>query len=446
MLKTKNDKLLSVTEITFDNLIEAIASTNPSLSLALAKLDDDNEYTFYKASYRFGDKIINNGKCYLPLADGGTISFDNEALPDKLKDDLSFKKDNHEDPLGFVVSRTSEFYLPGNDGVQPNKLINPGSIFGIARATDDVASETSTSVLELNLNAGARSLFMLSKISDKTRHVRLQKEYGILTPPPLSPQEHWNIFVEIANATNSEWRCEIIYFPRAWINKLKTDDWALLSNKLLSLHRSSYNILHRSSEIWKKAFDEIDHEKKLTYYNPQSLTIAKQLFVLAANAGAGFRPATNDDSAPIGLLTKVYNEVYNRNEEDKNSAVIMEPSKLNVNDNNPIYYSINYSPFSQENLQASNKRSQISLLEDVRRITEYYSTAILETKSNVQSLYNTAQNARFSFYHTDPDNYPKIHNSKIVPESDPRFIDGLQGDFPSSSTFFRGCIRVTRNG
>jgi hypothetical protein len=443
MLKTNTGKALAVTELTWNEVVDIIAITNPNVADVMYKLQENVDYKFYKASYRFGDKIISRGKCYLPLLDGGTISFEDPELPDQLRGDLFYSKETEEDPLGLMLNKTSEFYLPSSDGVQPHSIINPGSMIGIPKATDEDKSETSTSVLELDLNAGSRSLFMLSKISDKTHHVRLQKHYGITLSTPSSLQEHWELFVDISNKADFSWRCEVLYFPRAWINKLKSDEWALLAKRLLSLHRSTYTIRHRASDAWDKAFSEIDHQKRLTDYAQQSRAVARQLFTIAANAMPGFKPAVNDNSAPISQLTKVYNEVYNKIDEEKNSAVIMETALLNKDDGCPIYYSINYSPFSQENLQASNKRSHIGLLEDIRRIVEYYHNAILDTKDSVQSLYNTAQHTSFSFYHSDPAGYPKIYSAKQLPEEDKRFTENQIGDFPGSSSFFRGCVKIS---
>ncbi|MFN8770987.1 MAG: hypothetical protein ACK5Z5_06820 [Neisseriaceae bacterium] len=445
MLKTNTGKTIAVTELTWHKLIDTITPTNPDLANAMKKVGNNGiNYIFYKAKYRFGDKIINNGKCYLPLSDGGTIAFDDPELPKTLRNDLSYNISTDEDPLGLILTKSSEFYLPGNDGIHSHSIMRPGNIFGIPKAVDDIVNDTSTSVLELNLNAGARSLFMLTKISDKTHHVRLQRHYGINTSTPSSYQDHWGVFLEIANKANSSWSCEIIYFPRNWINQLKDDDWVLLTKKLMAIHRASYNIGHRVSRAWNKAFGEMEQEKKLNNYQPYPLTTAKKLFMLAANMFPGFKPAINDDSAPISLLTQAYTEIYNKREEEQNSAVIMEPSRFSVDDGNPIYYSINYSPLSQYHLESANKKSHIGLLEDIRKIIEAYSNAILDTKSNVPVLYDIVKSTSFSFYHSSPENYPRINNARQIPNEDTRFVENRYGEFPYSSAFFRGCIKISR--
>jgi hypothetical protein len=173
--------------------------------------------------------------------------------------------------------------------------------------------------------------------------------------------------------------------------------------------------------------------------------MAKQLFMLAGSMITGFKPAINDDSAPISSLNQAYTEIYNKGEEQKNSAVIMEPTRISSKDFSPIYYSINHSPFSQSYLESSHKKSQISLLEEMRRIIEDYSKAILTNKPDAQFLYDVIQNTIFSYYHSDPSlDYPKIYNAKQLPEEDTRFIHNQHGEFPYSSAFLRGCIKISR--
>lgn len=318
-------------------------------------------------------------------------------------------------------------------------------MFGIPKAIDDNANNTSTSALELNLNAGSRSLFMLSKISDYTCHGKIQEHYGTQIIAPESPQDHWALFVDIAKQSKCPWRCEIIYFSRKWINKLKNDEWAVLAKRLMTLHRASYSIWHKVSDVWNKTFQEIEREKKLiTYYSVPSLTVAKQLFMLAANITPGFRPATNDDSAPIILITDAYTTVYPKLTQQKQSVVIMEAAKFDMQKNAPIYYSINLSAGTQKDLKASKKKSQISLLDEIRLVAETYSKTILEDKENVPSLYDVANKTQFLYYHSNPENYTKICNAALLATEDRRFTGGNLETFPVTSLFFKGCIKVSR--
>lgn len=442
MLKTKNGNKLAIKELNQKELINTIKAISPDLAQKIKFEDNESNQIFYLASYRFGDKIINDGVCYLPLSDGGNIAFDDPSLPDDLKNDLSYNAIN-EDPLGITLNKISEFYLPGSGESHVHSLLYPGQMFGVPRAISNT-NNSATSVLGLNLIAGVSSIFMLPKISDQTHHVHLQELFGMSLSTPETLHDHHDIFVEIANKSNCAWRCEILYFPRSWINKLKCDTWATLAKHLLLSHHASYSISHKVSDIWHKTFQDIEQEKLINKKYPmQSLTTTKLLFMIAANIIPGFKPATNDDSAPISLIQQVYNDTYNKYTPNKHSPIIMEPGMLNGRDINHVYHSINYSSAIKKHLEIANKKSQIAWLEEIRQVLEIYNKAILN-RPQIKSLFDISKNTNFSFYHSQPNNYNQIHNASLLEKSDSRFIQNYNGEFPYSSPFFKGCIRISQ--
>lgn len=440
---TKNNKTLAIKEITWDNVVDKLTSINPSLAAIMDKLKkSSNGYTFYLASYQFGSKIISDKKTFLPLENGDSIAFDDKQLPDSLLEDLKYDSIT-EDPLGIILNKTSEFYLMGENRIQPHGIITPGQMFGIPRAIDN--SPNTSSVLELNLNAGCRSIFMLPKIGDQINHNRLQEKYDIKSAPPTSPQEHWNVFVELSKQVDCPWRSEIIYFPRNWINNLKNEEWAALEICLIHLHRKSYSIWHKVSDIWDKAFHEIEQEKLLNKHYPmQSLITSKQLFKITADVIPGFRPATSNESAPISLLAEMYSNTYNKLAKIKYKPIIMEPCKFKSQNEEPIYYSLNYATFTENHLESSKKKSQIALLEEIRTITELYSKGIIETKRDIKSLYDIANNVTFTYYHTNPENYNHIKNITLLAEEDKRLAPNENEEFPNNASFFKGCIKISK--
>lgn len=445
MLKTKNGRSIDVEELTLSDVVDEISSIDSDLATALDALAHNcSDLTFYKASYQFGSKIISNNNCYLPLSNGESISFNDKDLPDSLLADLYFNPDT-EDPLGMVLNKTSEFYLFNSGIIQPYSLIGRGQMFGIPRAVYNDIKDIPTAAVNLNLNAGARSLFMLSSIGDQYHHSKLQAHYGIKLDAPTSLAGHWNVFVDLARKASSPWRCEIIYLPRKWIDKLKTPEWAIITNCLLKLQRMSYNIWHNGARVWETTFQNIERQKKLHSYPMNSLNIAKQLFMLAGNSAVGYRPAQDEDAAPISLLQNAYANMYSL----KQRAIIMEPAKFDIQIGIQVYHSINYPNISYENLEASRKKSQIKLLEELRWLHVFYMRYILEdcdinARVNAKSLYDITAAASFSFFHPDGEKYPHINDAGLIPDSDPRFGQNQSGEFPKNSPFFKGCIKISR--
>jgi len=439
MIQTNDGKILAIEKLSWDDVITAITPTNPDLAKTMNLLDNTVDYRFYKASYRFGDKIINDGKYYLPLQDGGSVAFDDLDLPEPLLHDLSYGV--NEDPLGLILSKNSEFHLISKDGVQTQSIISPGQMFGVPKAIDS-SNNTSTSVLQSNLNAGSRSLFMLSKISDNIDHSKIQEHFGITLPAPATAQDHWKIFVEIANRANSPWRCEVIYFSRDWINQLNNDEWAIIAKRLTENHRASYNMWHNVAATWNKTFAEIELDKKMSkYYSMQSLNTVRQLFMLSGGITYGFKPATDESAAPITLIEEAYTNVYEKLAKQNYRAVIMEAAKFSNEE--PIYYSINHSPSTQNDLEASGHRSQIARLDEIRRVEENYTKTILEEKKSIHTLYKVIDSIIFSYYHNNPESYNKIHSANLIATEDNRFTNGVEETFPGTSLFFRGCIKVS---
>jgi hypothetical protein len=123
----------------------------------------------------------------------------------------------------------------------------------------------------------------------------------------------------------------------------------------------------------------------------------------------------------------------------------MEPSKFSMKSNVPLYHSINYASFTQKHMNASNKKSQIALLDEIRIIMELYLKGIIESKNDVQSLYDVAKNTNFVYYHNNPENYAKIKNTMALATEDAGFTSNLVNSstqFPNNAAFFKGCIQI----
>lgn len=447
MLKTKNGQAIAVEELGWDNALGVIDALLPEFTDALRqcipirKLKEEGALRFYKASYPFGNDIIANRKCYLPLCNGGRIAFDDPQLPDFLREDLAYNP-KLEDPVGLIINKNIESYINVNEIAQPHSIISCGQILGIPRATGIINNDpTTSSILSLNLSSGSKTAFILPKVAAQYHFRDLRRTYGIAMPPPTSPAEHWKIFVEIAKHTKNAWQCEVLYFPRKMIKLLTTPECAVLALYLLNVHRSTYNIWHNVAHIWNAHFDGIERHKYLNKYHMESLYIAKYLFVLAANSAVGFKPATTNDSVPLSLIQEAYANGYN-----SKSTIIMEPAKLSINSSDPIYYSLNHNlPFTQSTVDgAPKKRSYITLLEEIIRLVEIYRKTILITPDIPSSLYDIATSAEFSYYHTIAQEHLNIKDARLLVNEDARFSYNQHNEFPRHSAFLKGCIRISR--
>lgn len=443
MLKTKNDLELNVDELSWDEVHPLIRKALPHLSKVMESYDNDS-FKFYKAKYPFGVKIFNNGKCYLPLLNGNVIDFNDESLPESLAHNLNYNI-NTEDPLGLVLSKTSELYLETGSRIMSHALAKPGYIFGVPRGIEPSDMPMpSRSGLTWNLNAGARSIFFLTRIAAKSKHDKMAKSLKIKSQVPDSTEEQWNVFVDIVKSQHLDWFSEVLFFPRDFINRLKQAESFQLANYFMMLHRSNYNVWHNTALIWNALFSEIEQKKYLTHYSMYSIFTARQLFLIAANSAIAFKPVTNDDAAPCSAIKELYNKAYGFRE-DEQSDVMMEPCNLDLSTTDSVYYSINNPMLAEYTPDTFKGKSLISLLEEVFYIVKTYQETIISHHSQVESLYKIASTTIFNFYHVNSNDgsHKHIKGSTLLAEEDDRFTS--HGIFPDASAFFKGCVKITRN-
>lgn len=445
MLTTKNGLELSVKELSWDDAYPLVKSVLPNLSQVMESYDND-DLKFYKAMYPFGAKIFNGGKCYLPLANGNEIDFNSEFLPDTLAKDLNYDL-KREDPLGLLLSKTSELYLETESRVMSHSIVNPGYVFGIPRAIDpdDNVHMPSRSSLTWNFNSGARTIFFLTRITAKSKHEKLSKELKIKALVPESTEEQWQVFTEITRSLNTPWYSEVLFFPREFIHRIRKAESFQLANFLMMLHRGSYNVWHNTALIWNAVFSEIEQKKHLTHYSMYSIFTARQLFLIAANSAVGFKPAMNDKSAPYSVIKDIYNKIYGFKDEGL-SDVMMEPGTLDVTKTDSIYYSINNPMLAEYTPDTFKGKSLISLLEEVFHIVKIYQENIISDHSQIESLYKVAKTTTFTFYHVNSSDgvYKDIQDSKLLANEDDRFTS-FGAFFPETSSFFKGCIKITKS-
>ncbi|MBP9742336.1 MAG: hypothetical protein KBD37_03160 [Burkholderiales bacterium] len=445
MFKTTEDRTIDIEEINWDSASKLLQNLHPNLVKVINNVSPDTSLTLYKASYPFATPVINRGNIQLPLAEGGTISVNSDSLPPQLANDLHYGNNNRT-PLGVLLNRNAEFYLPIGDRIMPYEVLSPGNMFGLAKIVDSVINRrrqhSNSSPFIWNLNAGARSIFMLSKISNAVNHRKLKKVHNLSLNQPDGYPEHCLVFEDILKNGSSQWRLEVLYFSNKWLDKLSDPAWSLVYNELLNIHRSSYKMWHNEILIWHTAFNLIEQSSNLSVFMPYALATARHLFVIAANSAPGFRPATDELSAPILTLQ----EAYIKNYELTNQPVIMEPAQFVGGSNLPVYYSLNYPTLAESNAKILRSHSNIRVLEQIQCVVKKYQEGILANCENSPaSLYHAASTVQFSYYHNDPTDYKQISNSALLFDKDSRFSHGKKNDFPFSGAFINGCIKISPN-
>lgn len=443
MIKTKDDRLIDADELVWEEARLMIQPFLPELVEIIDELAPSADYKLYKARYPFGAKIIDKTEAYLPLNDGRMISFNDSNLPQTLINNLSYDSKTS-NPVGIVLNKSSEFYLSIGNRIMPYMIVSPGEIFGLTRILD----KTDMSSLPLphvsffiwELTSGARSSFMLPKITESLSHNKLKKAYNLTQDKPTSYQDHWDIFRNIAQIRKADWHSEFLFFSNKWFERLTDPSWLKLYCYFLRNNRQSYEFW-RNILSWQITFNEIEQTKNLKF-SSYTLDTAKHLFAIAAGVLPGFKPSTDESAIPVKTLQQAYVDGYGLNDY---WPVIMEPALFSLSTKQPVYYSLSYPTLAQYDATALKGKSIISLLDELEFVIDKYLTGIKDNPlATSTSLDKTAMMIDFNYYHHDPASYNNIKDSSLIPNEDNRFV--LQnhngGEFPKHSSFLKGCVKL----
>ncbi|MDQ5921101.1 MAG: hypothetical protein QG673_1157 [Pseudomonadota bacterium] len=439
MLKTTDGKLLNLEELAWEDAAQLLNEISPGLVKAITDIPESQRYPFYKASYHYGDQIIDQKGIHLPLSSGGTILGKDKRLPETLQENLGCTP-GVSCPIGIVLNKKCEFYVQNGEKITPYTVLNPGEIFGLSR---NMYENDNPITSFWDLVAGGRSIFMLSKVSNNPQHTNLKRKYDLISRVPTNYSEQWGVFRELALKSDSNWRAEILFLDNRWVTALKNSAYAALRAELLAALNA--NIWHHQPS-WNMVFSKIDAAKNLSMYPTDILDTARHLFNIVAGLFPGFVPAIDEMAAPIKLFQEVYTSIY----ELEHAPIIVEPLLMSPANKLPVYYSLNWSTAPKaipKNMD--NKKSVVFNLSILMEVIKNYQKSILSESAfanslefRVSSLSKAASNATFLFYDNEYEKYNNIRNIATLPDEDSRFACGDK-TFPIHSAFLKGLVKIS---
>ena len=433
------DNSTFIEEVTWEEARGTIAATCTELTTIIDAISPSKKYPLLRISYPFGAKIFEKATFYLPNASGISIPISDSRIPQKIQDQLNYNSI----PLGIIAQNHVEKFLEVDDKVFCTALHDSDLEIGIWEHFGWTTPYSAT--------AGARSLYMLPKISEALSHKRLKKEFGITAPPPKRLSEHWQVFTQLANSKNfsEKWRCQIFFLPEKWVDKIKTDPaWSQLNFHLLQKGWSHCNCARSKSildVIWKIFAQNVNSNS--IKFDPYIINTLNHLFLIGIKALPASAPTINNNAAgPLKKIQSIYEDVYNL----QNIPTIMQPKYFGFKDNAPIYYSLQ-NPTMLESLPKSKQStSVIETIRNLKELIDYFFTKTpwITLEQPTQSLYEVIDKSNFSFFHSDAFAYgPHIRPSTEMPENDSALIYNPTKNptkkFAHSSSFLRGCVRIS---
>ena len=443
MFKTKDNRLLDVEEFTWAQARILLLPLLPELVAIIDEISPGKEFKLYLAKYPYGVKIIDKAQSYLPLyGSHETVSFNDPQLPFALSKNLSYDSVTS-NPVGIALKNSSEFHISVGSRVMPYAVVEPGSMFGLARIIDNIETSSANfahlSFFRWELTSGARSLILLPNVSETIHHNRLKKYSGSEREKPKDCQEHFYVCRDLAHTKKHPWRSELLFLSNNWFEKLKDPAWSSLYCYFLRNDRSAY-AFWRNILSWNISFNLIEQMYNLRY-SSYALDMTRHLFAVTVGGLPGFVPLNDNRLGPINFFQESYVNGYGL----KNIwPTIMGPAHFSATKNESVYCSLTYPTLAQCDPNAFTGRSLITLIDQIQHIEKKYTVGLqTDELARSTSLAMAPQMAEFLYYHSNPGHYSNIKPNILLPTEDERFLYGGKGEFAKQNSFLRSCVKIS---
>jgi hypothetical protein len=415
----------------------------PILFDILNEINPSKALTLVKVRYPFGSIIIQNDTLHLPINQTTTVPITDPRIDKKWKNLLGYRSI----PTGMITENSVEIYREMNEKVFSVALSGPntGLEIGIVENFGTTAAYT--------VSAGARSLYMLPKISKANSHKKLKKEFSLTNPPPNKLLDHWHIFKELysSEAFESSWNCELIFLTDSWMREIDSNDLAWLKLKCYIQKKAwEHSKLGRRKVIldvvWEQAANFLC--KKSIKVEPYVVDTLKHLIYISLGGISGSRPSNGDNFAgPINEIQRIYMDIYDLGDQ---IPTIMRPYSFSINEEKPVYYSMQTPMMLSSTPTFRNINSNIEAIRELIQIKSYVfcqnygNLKIDNTKFN-----DWIKNIQFNYFHSHSFSYGKdIRPTTEIPLNDEDWFykpyKKANLKFSDNGLYIRGCVKISK--
>lgn len=434
-------------KVVWSDVKSLVSKVNPEFAGLINELNPDKKHWLLKVRYPYGSLIMKRSILMLPNSNGMIVPITDKSIPKEIQNGIGYNLNSN--PVSLVLKNSFEIFLPLEDRTIPfSGVIEPGTAFGAWRALNPKEAEQPAFIWDMT--AGARSVFMLPKITEELKHKKLEKELGIRIGSPRSLVQHFDAFKAIASSqkllSKDPWVAEILYFSHDWFKHLEDKRWDRFYQYF---YRSGWagNEIWRNQPMWSLIFSLVlkDYEAKPNAY---IMDTVKYLLNMGVGALTGFGPATNTIAGPFDLIQEVYQNIYNL----KNYPPIIMQLKLfefKKDNADPIYYSLQFPNALEFKPSTRMRTSIISDLHEIRSLMLRYEKDLSSGKFNIEdtSFSTLFSKVKFDYFHSGVSLHEGMIDSSKMSE-DVNLRKTVNGktyeEFPSSCLFGKGCIRLSK--
>lgn len=426
-------------ELSWKQVQEEVKCVAPELASIIDKISPNDNYKLIRATYTYGDLIVNEGMLQLPDSQGKIHPITS------LSDSLAHKLTYSPIPLFLTLEKANELFINASSRIIPLNLFNPGSMLGLFEAMDYYFKRDSTP--KWSISAGARSIIMLPKITESSGLKRLRIEFKLPASTRLKYlSDHASLFNAIAKHPNftQPWENKVLFFTEDWFTNRHDPAWFEL---YMYFFKNTWNQAQFTIKKMELSLTWESYVKAITSRNLKpNIYLADQLkhiISIATGMWPGFRPA--DDSqliAPTRGIQQALVEIYQL--KDYLPTLMHAYYLLNTDIRLPVYYSL-FFPAILEG--APHNESSSTIMFDLKNIKLLLDTAIERNNDNDSSFNQIIKDTRFDYFHVEPDKMQEIQSSRLIPENDNALLNDQKyfkdRIFCSTSPFWRGCIRIS---
>jgi len=427
--------------VSWPDISAEVNQVNPNLADIINHIDPPKHFKLYKLSLDFASRIVTQGTLQLPNSAGETVPIADPSISNELQEALGYSPI----PLTLLLNKACETFFETTEHVVPLNLMAPGGLIGLHETVSRI-NTACTFKIPYDISVGARSIFMMPKITDSNSHKRLWYEFHTPAHPPRSLWQHIDSFNAIAQKATAKnrWRCDIVLFPSPWLYQHKYDKaWQLFHNYLFTeAWRQSSYLRYRTNLniIWQV----LTNSKSARHLKarPYVTDTIKHLLAISAGTVPAFRAAGQSEiAAPIALIENAYIDVYGLKEY---LPIIMHPCYLDQSsDQAPRYYSLATPTLLESYANTQHSPNIITELRDVKCLLDSIQEQLQQKSTTFEQLVKITQ---YHYFHMHADQQGGIQSTQMMPKLDPSLMQTVQQYkqrvFPASGPFTRGCISI----
>jgi hypothetical protein len=428
----------------WDDIRSDVQTVNQEFTKLIDALSPDKRYPLIKASYRYGDSVVQNGVTYLPTPSLALLPITDPFFKKEIKDYLTYSSI----PLFLTLKNANEVYMHSAQRTVPLNLFYPGSLLGLFESLDMLYGRPSAA--KWSVSAGARNIFMLPKLNEKTGFKRLRIAYDLdIALQPRHLFDHWQLFRAIAGHKDfiQPWQNEILFFTKNWLLSAKNDPaWMRFKDYLVgkAWEQGQIAISKIGLDItWERFAEAIDRRNLKPI--PYLVDHVKHILLVSLGRWPAFKVADHLTSvvAPMNGLQQAMTEIYHLK---KYLPTFLHMSNSDESHNIPLYYSLSF-PTLLEGLPHRTKNTSTFMI-DIRNIKQIIDTLMPVFDQLDDNEASRFKEICFEYFHVEPDPYGEILSSQQLPILDSAFLAApsqfQNRIFCTTSQFWRGTVRISR--